>query len=425
MLCYSPAPMDLFTVGGGALCVAALAQGSLAVATLARRFRLENERRQIALEEFRVRVDALRKRSTIDPGDGWKGYRKFEVTRKVVEVDGICSFHLAPHDGKPLPKYAPGQFLTFRLALPGEPKPLVRCYSLSSSYDPGFFRVSIKRVAPPPETPGVPPGRASSYFVDSVHEGDFLDVRAPSGKFVLSETDSPVVLLGGGIGLTPVLAMLRSIIASGGRREVWFFYGVRNQKEHALKRELETLAADAPNVKLHVVYSDPGPKDAHGSDYHSAGHLSLDLLRGMLPSNNYEFYVCGPPGMMSSLVEGLEKWGVPESRIFAEAFGPASVKRVAPAPIAAPAPGLASPRITFSRSGKTVEWTGAQSNLLDLALASGIKIDSGCGAGNCQTCITAVKQGDVVYVKKPETMPEGGSCLVCIATPKGNLTLDA
>ncbi|HVO29391.1 MAG TPA: 2Fe-2S iron-sulfur cluster-binding protein, partial [bacterium] len=343
---------------------------------------------------------------------------------KVVEADGICSFHLAPHDGKPIPAFAPGQYLTFRLSIPGESKPVIRCYSLSSNYHPGFYRVSIKKVAPPPDKPKLPPGKSSSYFVDTVREGDLLDVRAPAGGFVLSDTDAPVVLIGGGIGVTPVLAMLRALIAAGAKRETWFFYCIRNKSEHALKEEIEALAAESPNVKLKVLYSNPTPNDIEGKDFHEKGRISVDVLKKHLPSSNYEFYLCGPPAMMESMGEGLRGWGVPGERVFAEAFGPAAVKKTA-APAAAPAPGATGPKVTFAKSGKTVTWTGAHANLLELAAACEIKIDSGCGAGSCGTCLTAMKEGSVDYVKKPDSMPEGGSCLVCIGVPKGDVVLDA
>lgn len=137
------------------------------------------------------------------------GFRPFRVLRRVIEDEAgqVCSFYLAPEDGQPLPPYKPGQFLTFRLdaaAMPGG-APLTRCYSLSDAPHPDHYRVSIKRV-PAPAGSGLPPGRSSSFFHDRVQPGATLQLRAPSGHFHLEAGDSPVVLIAGGIGITPCSA---------------------------------------------------------------------------------------------------------------------------------------------------------------------------------------------------------------------------
>jgi ferredoxin len=147
----------------------------------------------------------------------------------------------------------------------------------------------------------------------------------------------------------------------------------------------------------------------------------------VLPSNNYDYYMCGPGPMMSSIVEDLEKWGVPTANIHYEAFGPASVKKVAaPAVEANPAAAAAAAcEVTFAKASKTLGWTPASGSLLELAEANGIRIDSGCRAGNCGTCTTAIKSGKIKYPKDTGVQPEAGSCLVCIGMPDGPLVLDA
>ena len=127
--------------------------------------------------------------------------------------------------------------------------------------------------------------------------------------------------------------------------------------------------------------------------------------------------------MMDSLTSGLEEWGVPKQDVHFEAFGPATDKKTkTDEPSAADAPAM---DVVFERSGKTLKWDSSFDNLLDLAEENGISIDSGCRAGNCGTCITAIKSGDVAYTIDPGAEPETGSCLTCISVPKGNLTLDA
>jgi ferredoxin-NADP reductase len=356
----------------------------------------------------------------------WDGYRKFEVERKVDEGGDICSLHLVPHDRKRLPGFRPGQYLTFRLSIPGEDRPTIRCYSLSDAPLPDHYRVSVKRVGPPRDHPDLPPGRSSTYFHDAVEEGDILDVKAPSGQFYLDLTDdAPIVLIGGGVGITPVLSMLNAVVAHGAGRETWFFYGVRNATEHVMAEHLRDVAAEHPNVRLQVCYSDPGPSDRAGVDYDHAERVSIDLFKRTLPSSNYHYLMCGPPPMMESLTRDLAAWGVPREHVHLEAFGPASVKKTkAPAP--APAEDVATGHeITFSRSGVTVAWKPSCDSLLEFAEENGVMIDSGCRAGSCGTCLTAIKSGEVEYTTKPDADAEEGSCLTCVCVPKGALDLDA
>lgn len=353
----------------------------------------------------------------------WDGFRKFVIARKEMEAKDVCSFYLEPHDRRPLPSFLPGQYLTFRLAVPGQPRPVIRCYSLSESPKPDHFRVTIKRIGPPPGNPSGAPGVGSSFFHRELDPGDIVDVKAPSGQFHLEPSDAaPVVLIAGGIGLTPLLCMLNAVVEANARREVWLFYGVRNKTEHAMADHLRRVAAENSNIQVHVCYSDPTPEDRAGEDYRHAERVGMDLLKKVLPSNAPHFYLCGPPPMMQALVEGLHAWGVPHDRVHHEAFGPASVKSAG----AHPAADAASRRIevAFARSGKTGIWDG-RSSLLETADALGVKIDFGCRAGNCGTCLTAIKSGEVEYLNPPGAAVEAGSCLACVAVPKTNIRIDA
>ena len=357
----------------------------------------------------------------------WSGFRKFRVEGKVLEAESCCSFYLAPHDGRPLPAFLPGQYLTFRLQIPEQPREMTRCYSLSDSPDhPDYYRVTIKRIPPPPKSTDVPPGLVSSHFHDRLQVGDIVDVKAPSGHFHLDvNSRTPVVLIGGGIGVTPALSMLNYLIAAPGKREVWFFYGVRNGREHVLKDHLREIAEQNPQVHLVLCYSDPLPGEEPEKDYSFGERVSVDLFKRVLEVNNFDFYICGPPPMMESLVKGLSEWGVPEERINFEAFGPASVKKIAKAESAQMAD-TAGVEVSFVRAGKTVPWSNSTGSLLELAEAHGIRIDSGCRAGSCGTCVTAIRDGQVDYPSgKPDFDIEKGSCLACVAVPKGALSLDA
>ena len=358
----------------------------------------------------------------------WQGFRPFRVARRAVEdaAQSICSFYLVPEDGQPLPAFLPGQFLTFRLDLPTEQ--IVRCYSLSDAPCPDHYRVSIKRV-PAPAGCDVPPGRSSNHFHDHVREGSVLQVRAPGGHFHIDRSDAPVVLIGGGIGITPMLSMLEWCLAAQPGREVWLFYGVRNGNEPVMKAQLEALAAAHQNFHLRFCFSDPLPDDREGLDYQHRGRVDVNFLRLQLPLKPYHFYICGPTPMMASLVAGLEDWGVPEARIHFEAFGPASIKRKPAALPTAPAAvvdaSASNIMVTFARSGKQLPWQPGAGSLLEFAEAHGIRVDSGCRAGGCGTCQTTIRSGEVSYRQTPDCDPEPGNCLLCVCTPKTSVTLEA
>jgi len=415
-------------VVGAAIVAAALLQIALMLFGSWRRERFERARRGLELQALGERVAALTQVRILRANQTaatWSGARKFRVLRKDFEGGDICSVYLTPHDGKPIPPYDPGQYLTFLLRLPDTDKPLVRCYSLSESPSVSeHYRVSVKRLGPPPDRPELPPGKASSFFHEALKEGDIVDVKAPAGHFVLDlSLRTPVVLVGGGVGVTPVLSMLNSICDTGSKRETWFFLGIDHGEQHIMREHLDRLSRENENVHLQVCYSRPREDDVEGRDYDHAEWVSVDLFKRLLPSNNYDFYICGPPPMMESITGDLRQWGVPQDHIHFEAFGPATVKTTK---VAAPAGRDETPiKVEFARTGKSLNWDPNAASLLDFALDHGVPIDSGCRAGNCGTCVTALRSGDVSYLAEPGSPVEAGSCLACIAVPKTNLMLDA
>ena len=362
----------------------------------------------------------------------WQGTRAFRVEGRAFEdaAKTQCSFYLRPQDGLALPPFKPGQFLTFVLDVPAaegsDAKRVTRCYSLSDRPDPQTYRVTIKRVPAPPDAPGVPAGVSSNYFHDVVLEGNVLSLRAPSGHFYLdAQSQQPIVLIGGGIGITPMMSMLRWCLEHQPQRQVHLYYGLRNSAEHAYKQTLEALAKDAGNVHLHVVYSKPLAHDVKGVDYQHCGHANVALLQTTLPHGPHQFYICGPAAMMESLVPALAHWGVPNADIHFEAFGPASV-RLPAAPDAVDAPALpGSAEVRFERSGRTLQWTGKEFSLLDFAEAHGVEVESGCRSGGCGSCVTTVRSGMVDYDTPPDYDLQAGQCLLCVGKPRGPLVLEA
>jgi len=410
---------------GGILVAGGLIQFGLLTASNFRRLAGQNRQADLSLQLLETELEMMRdlRRQKAEGGVPWNGWRKFLVARKVKECDDICSFHLTPHDKKVLPAFLPGQYLTFNLDIPGQPKPVVRCYSLSDGPRPEAFRVTIKRI--PPRDKEHQPGLASSFFYEQVNEGDILDVKAPSGQFFLDPAGSSgVVLIGSGIGLTPVLAMLNTLISQGSRREIWFFHGIRNRSDHIMKEHLEAIAREHDNVHLQVCASKPDPDYELGRDYHHEGRISVELFKKVLPSSNFDYYLCGPGPMMQDVTEGLKEWGVPEKHIHYETFGPSSVKKVA-AVVSPEAKAATGYSIQFKKSGKTAQWCGDYTSILDLAEANGVSIPSGCRAGSCGTCQVAVFSGEIDYIEKCDFETNPGTRLTCIGAPKSDLVLDA
>jgi ferredoxin-NADP reductase len=204
---------------------------------------------------------------------------------------------------------------------------------------------------------------------------------------------------------------------------VHLYYGLRNSDEHAFKSTLEDMAASHPALRLHVVYSRPLAADVLGRDYQHPGHVDVELLRQTLPHGRHQFYVCGPPAMMQTLVPALAEWGVPVADIHYEAFGPASVKLPgAPEPAAPVAAGV---EVKFQRSGRTLVWTGRDTSLLDFAERHGIEVESGCRSGGCGSCETRLLDGSVQYEHTPDHDVAAGHCLLCVGRPATSLVLEA
>jgi ferredoxin-NADP reductase/MOSC domain-containing protein YiiM len=391
----------------------------------------ESLRRMLAARElgaaWRVWFEKmLEKAEPVPTASGWEGFRTFVVDRKVPESDTITSFYLRPKDEEPLPPHRPGQFLPFRLDIPGKPQPVTRTYTISDAPHGSYYRVSIKREPSPADRPELPPGLSSNYFHDCVGTGTELCVRAPRGDFWLDPKDAtPVVLLSGGVGLTPMISMLNAIVAQDSGRPVWFIHGVRHGGEHAMGAHVRRMAAEHDNVHVHIRYSEPRPQDVEGRDCEGHGHVNLAVLQDLLPPAAYDFYLCGPPPFMKSLFRGLLDWGVPETRIHYEFFGPATALTETTKPAAGAAASTAAGQpVKFARSGVTVPWDASMESILELAESHGLHPAFSCRSGICHTCMSGLLEGEVDYTTEPADMPDPGSVLICCSRPKTGVVID-
>ncbi len=357
-------------------------------------------------------------------------YRTLVVTRKVPESESITSFYLTPEDGEPLDLFLPGQFLPLKLNIPGQYKPMFRTYSLSNRPGADHYRLTIKREPAPPDRPDVYPGVSSNHFHDHVDVGSELLVKAPRGKFYVDPNgETPVALVSAGVGLTPLISMLNAIVAAGSNRPTWFIHGSRSRREHAMGEHVRRVAEENSRVHVHVRYSRPSAADIIGRDYDDEGHVDVELLKRLLPSNDCDFYLCGPTAFLRSLVDGLLTWGVPELRIHYEFFGPASAlkeraKVATPRRVAEAAQCCSDIEVTFSKSGVKAHWNPSFESILDLAEANGLSPDYSCRSGICHTCMCEIEEGEVDYVLEPLDPPDEGSVLICCAKPRTDVVVD-
>jgi nitric oxide dioxygenase len=240
----------------------------------------------------------------------------------VRESDVITSFYLAPADGGKLPAFKPGQYITVRINHPAK-QTAPRNYSLSDAPNPDYYRISVKREDA--VSSAAPAGLVSNYLHDAIEEGDALEIGPPCGEFTLDLNRAhqrPVALISGGVGITPVLAMYKSLAKAKVQTPVHFLHAARNSAAHAFGPEVRRLDEEHENFRVHFRYDAPGEEDLASGRCHSVGLLDGDCLRELLPSNDADFYLCGPKPFMTCVYRGLKEWGVPDERLHYEFFGP-------------------------------------------------------------------------------------------------------
>ena len=254
-------------------------------------------------------------------------------------------------------------------------------------------------------------------------EGDGqADLVGHGGEF-------PVVLLSAGVGLTPLMSMLNAIVDTGSDRPTWFVHGSRNGREHAMGAQVRRIAQENSNVQTHIRYSRPGSEDLKGRDYDDEGHVDSDLVKNLLPGPDFDFYLCGPTPFMKSLFTGLLAWGVSESRLHYEFFGPASAlderaKIATPKRAAEITECCEDIEVTFAKSGIKAHWNPSFESILDLAEANGLSPDYSCRSGICHTCMCRLEAGEVDYVLEPLELPDQGSLLICCSKPTTPVVVD-
>ncbi|WP_297810523.1 NO-inducible flavohemoprotein [uncultured Methylophaga sp.] len=249
---------------------------------------------------------------------GWQGFKQFEVIRREKSSEVITSFYLQPADGQPLAAHQAGQYITVKLKADG-PEHTMRQYSLSNPPGKDYYRISVKRETGS-EKPQ-PDGLVSNFLHDKVKPGDLLWLAPPCGEFTLqSPVDKPVVMIAGGVGITPLLSMLHQHLTDRSQR-VTLIQATINGQTRAFKQELDRLEKQYSEFDCHVRYSQPSDEDKITDNHDSEGLIDAALINSL--DLTADFYLCGPPAMMRHCLTLLNNAGVTSEQIHLEAFGPA------------------------------------------------------------------------------------------------------
>lgn len=269
--------------------------------------------------------------------NGWADWRDFTIDKKVSESDEITSFYLKPVDGKSLPSFQPGQYISVRMEVPDLKYLQARQYSLSDKPSPDFYRISVKKESGlNPREPEAKhhPGWISNLLHSEKQEGDIVQVSHPHGAFYLAdaaESSAPLVLVSAGVGLTPLTSILNTIASSPtvNTRKVHFIHSARQAKSRAFKDHLLSLSKQYPNLQVTLFNTSPSADEKEGEDYHVRGPVVLEALEKneqlFLDDASTQYFVCGPEGFMTSTARSLAGLGVTTDRVRMELFGTGGV----------------------------------------------------------------------------------------------------
>lgn len=252
---------------------------------------------------------------------GWHGFKAFRLNRRQAESSCITSFYLQPIDNKPLPHFLPGQYVTLKVTL-ADGSEVMRNYSLSAAPREDYFRISVKRETDQSGKSSF--GSVSNHLHNRFNVGDQVLVGPPCGEFSLkpSNLQQPIVFIAGGVGITPLLAMLHSGLTQDRQSSFILIQLARNHEELAFYQELSVLAKTYSNFDWHICLSQPATASTPAPFEHSEGYLDEALLKQLLPDPRADYYLCGPPAMMQATKALLQRRGVEASAIYAEFFGP-------------------------------------------------------------------------------------------------------
>jgi ferredoxin-NADP reductase/DMSO/TMAO reductase YedYZ heme-binding membrane subunit len=331
----------------------------------------------------------------------WSG--QLRVARIIRQTLDVQTFRFAPPEGGPMPfQHQPGQYLVISPMING--KKVNRPYTISSSpTQPEYCEITVKREEM---------GLVSRHLHDTLREGDTINISAPTGRFIFDGTQAKsVVLIAGGVGITPLMAIARYLTDKNWQGDIYFAYAAKTPDDIIYRKELDDLKARFPNLHLHVTLSRAKDTDWTGHK----GRVTAEFLTKCIPELPTRLvYICGPDAMTAMTIQVLKDLGVPAEQIKSEEFvaakHPEPTDTDARQVCVSPAdksilPEGGEPKLTFSRSAKSVALAPDKS-LLEIAEDAGINIDFECRSGICGRCKTRLL-GGCVTMETQDALDDG------------------
>jgi len=348
------------------------------------------------------------------------GFTPVTITAVDRESEDVISLTLEEPHRRLLQMPLPGQYIVLRIH-PAVGPPLFRSYSLSGGPSLERYRISVK----------LEPNGAAGSYLRGLGVGDVLDVSVPRGSFTLRAEERPLVLLSAGIGVTPVLSMLHSLVESRSTRQVLWLYQARDRQHHPFADEARRLMLALTLGRSYVCYSRPGPNDRLREHFDVAGHLSRSLFEQIGIPTDADVYMCGPTSFMADMKAVLAALGLASERVHVELFNgsepmmPGVVGAVARPPHLPPRDASTGQLVSFARSGIAAHWDPtAYQSLLELAEACDVPVRWSCRTGVCHNCESGLVSGTVVYGPEPLDQPAAGNLLPCCSQPIHDVVID-
>jgi len=371
-----------------------------------------HERVEILPQPSKLRREPARYQRN-DPATGkirWLGRLKLAETVEVAR--NVRTFRFRPKGGGRIPfDYLPGQFLTLHVAPQGIPTK--RAYTISST--PTWrdrIEITVKR-----EDHGL----VSRWLHDELRVGDEVEIEAPNGTFVFSGQEArSVVLIGGGVGITPMMSTVRYLTETSWSGTVHLILGFRSPRDFIFREELAELEVRNANLCVTVVMSRPGEEPWS----RAARRIDAALLALAVPDiASRRAHMCGPQSMMDAVKAALIGLGVPETQIKTEAFGTVKRDPTAKGAVSTEVSG----KLVFQASGTTA-LVPVGATILDAADAAGVFIDSACRSGTCGSCRVRLVSGSVRMAVEDALTGDDkneGYILACQARVRGDVRVEA
>ena len=343
----------------------------------------------------------------------WRSFTLFKIED---ESNDIRSFYLKPSDTGALLPFEAGQYLTLKVTPADAEKSLIRTYTISSAPNEAYYRISVKKEDG---------GTVSHYLHNHLLKGDVIEVKAPKGNFYINPLEKrPAVLIAGGVGITPMMSMALHVYNEGIRmrqiRPLTIIHASRTSDSRAFSIEFKKLEKISNGQIRYISFlSKPSGNDKAGIDFNGSNRLDAQTYKQILSLDDYDFFLCGAAGFMQSQYNALIELGVSDNRIFAEAFGPASLHRQQVIQSTEPEQKLEASEslIKFTKSKFEQSWGRGEKTLLETAEDHGLTPEFSCRNGSCGACITKINAGKVTYRTKPSATVKQNEVLICCAVP--------